>query len=533
MTERLDELLDRYLLDEATRAERIELIGLLRDSPDHRRRLVQRVTLESHLYRACGERLRSAEPGLTAQPVAMVDGPIPMALAAPGVPNGRSTRMRWPIAWRLAAAAVVLLAVGLSAWLAIQRWQQPPVVATGVAVQSGQVQIRRADGSFAPASAGDVPTGATLRATSDKPAALRLGDGSVVTLAPAAQAIFRGGSGELRQVVELSAGSADFSVPAGKGTFRVDTPGGNVVVLGTEFTVRLPPPPPADRPPMGPPVVPPDRRPERPREADRPPGDREEGRRGDPRRDDGERVPVEPVHDAEGREPPGRDREWDRPPPPLDPARSGPPVVVRPALYVAVRSGRVRVERGERQYELSAGQARLFRGNGMPPAEGATMESVVGGVDPVERTIRLRRPGDGGPRLDLYRLHDDAVIEVDGQPAGPSALLPEMNVRVRRSIYAADEIVRIEARGRDVTGTVASVDLSARTVQIARLREGDTIRPIFALATDAQVLIEGRSTVLAELQPGMKVTLRLSTDGRLVRQVEVPRKPVRERGESR
>jgi len=75
----------------------------------------------------------------------------------------------------------------------------------------------------------------------NRPAILRLADGSRVKLKAGSEGVARGRTQGLRQVFELTRGSARFKVEKGDGGFRVETPSGKVTVLGTEFDVELRP----------------------------------------------------------------------------------------------------------------------------------------------------------------------------------------------------------------------------------------------------------------------------------------------------
>ncbi|HEX8910907.1 MAG TPA: hypothetical protein VF796_01010, partial [Humisphaera sp.] len=242
MSDRLDHLLDLYLLDEATRAERIELVELLRADAGHRKRLVERVTLEAHLYRAVGDGARrTIEVG---EPVEAVRPGSAVELAQPSTRQAHRAAgplvLRWAIRGSIAAA--VLLAIGLAVWFAVPKpaTQQ----AAGTRVTAGQVQVRRPDGSFASPPTGPLAAGSVVRAVGDAPAVLRLNDDSVARLSPAAEAILRGPAGEARELVVLTTGEGAFVAAAkgaGTGVLRIDTPGGSVLSADGEFTVRLRP----------------------------------------------------------------------------------------------------------------------------------------------------------------------------------------------------------------------------------------------------------------------------------------------------
>ncbi|RPH40587.1 MAG: hypothetical protein EHM91_10950, partial [Planctomycetota bacterium] len=87
---------------------------------------------------------------------------------------------------------------------------------------------------------GDVKVeGSKVEVSAAAPALFRMSDGSEATLAPSTSAIFHGRRDSARQVVEISQGAGSFKVAKAPESFRVDTPSGRVLVLGTEFTVEL------------------------------------------------------------------------------------------------------------------------------------------------------------------------------------------------------------------------------------------------------------------------------------------------------
>ena len=91
--------------------------------------------------------------------------------------------------------------------------------------------------------AGEVVTqlidGAPLLVAGPESALLELADGTRTRLRPGSRAVVFGRSQDLGQRVELIEGEGLFTVRPGEGGFRVETSGGWVTALGTEFTVKL------------------------------------------------------------------------------------------------------------------------------------------------------------------------------------------------------------------------------------------------------------------------------------------------------
>jgi ferric-dicitrate binding protein FerR (iron transport regulator) len=81
--------------------------------------------------------------------------------------------------------------------------------------------------------------GAKVEVSAAAPAVFRMSDGSEATLAPSTSAVFHGRKDSARQVVEISQGAGSFKVAKAPDSFRVETPSGRVLVLGTEFSVEL------------------------------------------------------------------------------------------------------------------------------------------------------------------------------------------------------------------------------------------------------------------------------------------------------
>ena len=207
--EELDDLVESHVLGEASPRQQAELQAALCADAAARRRLVERALLEVHLRRV-----------FAADKAADVPAPRPRRI-------GRPASLKW-----LAAAAALLLACGAGlVWYAARTPDEArarrdyEVLAGAILVGGGPAAAVTDGGVVSPAGA----AGATVRTP----------DGSRVVLSAAAEAVFRSNLADLRQLVVLRRGGARFTVPAGRGDFRVDTSVGSVTVLGTDFTVTL------------------------------------------------------------------------------------------------------------------------------------------------------------------------------------------------------------------------------------------------------------------------------------------------------
>jgi ferric-dicitrate binding protein FerR (iron transport regulator) len=208
---RFEILFDRYQRREATAAEVAELDRLLQESAERRAVLVERSLLEIHL-----KKVYSHEG---------FDHVIrPSRNAAP--PSGRFRRSGL---WAVAAGVIFAVGIGLF-------WTLTRSAPGHNEVLSGQVVI---DG--VPTTR--IPDGLAFSVPGQQPAAIRLADGSVAELAATSRAEIQGGQGRSRQVVKLTQGGGTFQVAHGGGQFRVETPVGTVLALGTAFSVKLRPRP--------------------------------------------------------------------------------------------------------------------------------------------------------------------------------------------------------------------------------------------------------------------------------------------------
>ncbi len=204
--ERFDLLLSLYLNGEAASDEAAELERMLCSDSSKRRRLVDACLLEVQLHKVFGAILPADQEFI------------------PPVKRSRRTRV-----WISALAATIFLAVGV---VALFRSGIKPTEERGSEVVAGQVRINGA-------SVPTIPAGRSFEVIGDVPAIIRLADGSRAELEPATKAAIQSRAGEDRQLVELAQGGGAFQVTHGGGKFRVETPVGAVIALGTEFTVKL------------------------------------------------------------------------------------------------------------------------------------------------------------------------------------------------------------------------------------------------------------------------------------------------------
>lgn len=202
---RFDELLDRYQLGDAAPGEIEELERSLRAEAPLRQLFVERCLLDVQLRKVC-----TAAPAL--------------ATAPPLRPFRRVA------VWLAAASVLLAVGIGFALFGGFGRSVAPAAEVTAGQVSIGGVAATR------------IPEGVPFEVTGKKSAVIRLSDGSLAEVAPSSKAEIIGRRGQVRQVLALTQGSGKFQVTHGGGQFRVETPVGAVVALGTAFSVKLRPP---------------------------------------------------------------------------------------------------------------------------------------------------------------------------------------------------------------------------------------------------------------------------------------------------
>lgn len=331
------------------------------------------------------------------------------------------------LTWTAVVAALVMIAMG--AWLIWQSASGPnigrPVVAEGPhKVISGEVVT---DG----ARSMGLHDGRSIRVGDSSPAVIQLADGSVAELRSQARAVLHGRRDNIRQVVQLLEGSANFRVTKGMGQFRVDTEVGSVTALGTEFTVEL--------------------------------------------------VPDDPRPGARP------NRRYD-------------------ALHVSVSSGIVEVEYGRHKFLLASGEEDIFRDDREPrPPRQATRRFAS--ID-FSRGQLNTTTGNEQPQPSMHPLAEESAIRIDGKPATPSDLRPKM--RVKLTFSEGGQVVAIDAFGPTISGLVRSVDNERNRIALAGRKRED--------GSSGDRVYDMLPGLAADLQPGEKVRLQLSTDeSRIIR----------------
>jgi hypothetical protein len=225
------ELIQKYLDQSVTPAETSALEERLTRDPQAAEMLAEAVRLESGLTR-----LFQAEERTAAALSQLFTGATAETHAASRPSSTTSTRSwRDPQRSMWAAAAGLLLAVGLGSWLYLRPHAPlPQVVAARNEIVAGDALINGAPGQT-------VPDGSSVQVLGYDSAVVRLTDGSRAEFDPGATALIHGRDAGLRQWVELNEGCGTFHVEKGDGEFEVATQLGSVTALGTEFSVEIRP----------------------------------------------------------------------------------------------------------------------------------------------------------------------------------------------------------------------------------------------------------------------------------------------------
>jgi hypothetical protein len=179
-------------------------------------------------------------------------------------------------------------------------------------------------------------------------------------------------------------------------------------------------------------------------------------------------------------------------------------------LAVVVTSGIVQVDIAGKSHILTAGQDRLFR----PEREAdkgiretlAMFESIENGM------VTVRKGGDRPKQL-TFPLAADARVTVDGKSATLTQLTKGTAVYLQQ-FPGDDEVIGVLAQGPTVTGVLASLDQTKRTLTLAlpRGKEASTKNESFTWPVDVRVVIHGEPKQTTDLLVGMQLVLKLSVD---------------------
>lgn len=379
--------------------------------------------------------------------------------------RSRTRGARWATAVAALAAAVVLATFGFR-----RAWQPGTIDKPPAAPANGQlVQVQSGDVLVDGVPAETFGDGSSVQVVGERPAVVRLVDGSEAQFEPGTTAIVHGRRAGVREWIELDEGAGTFRVEKAHGQFQVTTELGRVTALGTEFSVGL----------------------------------RPSTNLGDlTMRMRNALLAVAVLSGVVQVEYNGQtfvlgggeSRVFgDEPQAPAAGRRDN---VVPPAGPAAGRgAGRAAGQRGER------GPSSAVRG---------IIESVSTG----KITLTTRRTSAE------YAVSPDATVTIDGKPAKLDDLAAGMLVLLDRK-QEGDPVSAIKAEGPTIFGEVKSVDAGAHSITITP-PPGRQPKPdeTYAVADDATVILEGRKPAkLSEVNAGLQVSLRLSVDKKLVLQI--------------
>jgi hypothetical protein len=200
--DRATELIERYLDDIATAAERAELAALLAADPAVADALARATRVDARLRQLGCSGLEPQAPGRAAG-----------IRAAPG-------RRSWK-GWAAAAAVLLVLGGVLGGVLLVATRRPEPAL---------QVVSGRLDGEA---------LRTPLEVRGDAPAVIRLAGGARAELAPATRFVVHGPAEKQGPRIALLVGSGEFDVPAGSAALTVETPAGSVKGRSAAFAVRV------------------------------------------------------------------------------------------------------------------------------------------------------------------------------------------------------------------------------------------------------------------------------------------------------
>jgi hypothetical protein len=220
-------LIAAYLDDALTPPERAELTAWLKAHPDHLRAFVEASVLEQQIRSAVAGEVQREAAG------AFIKAEDPRR-SSPERVTARGGWERWVRRWPrwvfAGAAALLLTLAGMSLWM----WNP------SVAPSSGFAHVTRAWSAEMSGQSGRVKAGQAL-----EPGRLSLVAGTVeIALNNGVTMVFEGpGDLELLNPMRalLHGGQAVVRVPSNAIGFQLETPGAQVVDLGTEFAVKAGP----------------------------------------------------------------------------------------------------------------------------------------------------------------------------------------------------------------------------------------------------------------------------------------------------
>lgn len=199
------------------------------------------------------ERAKPTSAAPPASPLSLVPGNAGSPAAGPSAPSPTSGFGLWPSSISSPLLLGFVAALGTLVVLAgifLARNQlgggKPGVAEAGTgqpdAVAGRPSEVVSGSVLVAGVPSAAIPLGAAISVAGEKPAVIRLGDGSQAELEPGASAVLQGRTSGMRQLIELAKGSGTFRVEHAHGDFRVATALGSVTAVGTEFSVRIVPP---------------------------------------------------------------------------------------------------------------------------------------------------------------------------------------------------------------------------------------------------------------------------------------------------
>jgi len=145
-------------------------------------------------------------------------------------------------------------------------------------------------------------------------------------------------------------------------------------------------------------------------------------------------------------------------------------------------------------------------------ATGTKSDGQLHEVDLPTGTITVRREDEAkGEVVDAdHAVVKDATITIDGKKGRLEDLKPGMRVVVLHSAIKP-VLVGIEAIGPRVEAVLAAVDAPRNTIAV-NIRNTHLTAGNVLVAPDVKVVLDGKPASLADLKPGLRVTLQMSAE---------------------
>jgi RNA polymerase sigma factor (sigma-70 family) len=145
-------------------------------------------------------------------------------------------------------------------------------------------------------------------------------------------------------------------------------------------------------------------------------------------------------------------------------------------------------------------------------AHGKSSAGVVSEIDLDTSTLTLQQEEEGRDEIveSDHVVVKDARIVINGKPARLEDLKPGMRVSVEHSAVKP-VLVSVTAAGPRVEGVLTAIDPKKMTLTLNLKNIHLATGPV-SIAANAKIQVNGRDATVADLKPGMRVTLRMAAE---------------------